>query len=626
MGINVANIMANKGSMQALFVGVKTMRKWNGKKASKKNRGIRGFFLHKGSFYNRPLYKDNMADAIVTENTGEVVPYEEYINIIRDIGYKGKVEGDFVIPIPLPGKPKVITTRGNDYYEVKNERNTSFYVGKVKGNLKLLRCYGCGEVIMDNDYVETVDTSHIYSTYCGCDGCYQCDECGNYFDRDIYTAENDDDHHICHECFENSEDFFKCGYCDEIVYDPDHDRIYCDGYGDVCNDCVENGHFYYCEDCSEWYHEDDIRYVESVDRYVCDDCLDRYYYRCDHCDEYFEEDDIYTDENGDHYCESCRDRGYGDWGYDDDDYDSEGLRGYHDGRGDDWREIGTYGMSFLGNDRETDPHIGCENEIDEGGESNHKAYAIRNEIGEDYVITSRDGSLANGFEIVSCPADLYNHRFTIDWKAGFDKARELGYTSHDNGRCGLHTHIDRTFFEDESSDDVECKFVVLFRNNLWWLRNFSRRDDRNPNRSEPWFYCKPNGEEHDLRTEDILDKETVKKKEFLRSMKGQGHYIAMNMEHDNTIELRFFRGTLKYNTFIATLELVDMWARLVKGKTIEDVTEIKLGDFIAMAVEREYDEFLKYLDERHISVDNEPRRKRVRFLSDDENHYIDYRG
>ena len=36
-----------------------------------------------------------------------------------------------------------------------------------------------------------------------------------------------------------------------------------------------------------------------------------------------------------------------------------------------------------------------------------------------------------------------------------------------------------------------------------------------------------------------------------------GRYVAVNLNNYHTIEFRLFRGTLKYNTFIATLQMVN---------------------------------------------------------------------
>ena len=480
----------------------------------------------------------------------------------------------------------------------------------------VLTCRGCG-CIITGEYIKTADTGHYYCLDCEDRHYYECEDCGEYFDTDYYTASNDNDRHICHDCYERSYDWWECDDCGDIFCDKDYDQytVYDSGGYEryVCESCRENN-YSYCEDCERYVEDSVVHYHDSLGRHICEDCEEQYEH-CYDCGCVIPDlDEAYQDDDGDWYCEDCwGDRGHG-----------EGLQGYHDCRGDCGRNVGTYGMHFLyEGSRGDNPIIGVENEIDGAGERGDYAQEIKEEIGEDYVICSEDGSLSEGFELVSCPADLYNHRFTIDWQAGFRKARNLGYTSHDNGLCGLHTHIDRAYFEDENQDDVETKFVIVFRNNLWWLKNFSRRDDSNPNRSNSWYYCMPNGSKY-LHTEDKLDKESIKHKGLMDGLKFKDHYLSINFSHTNTIELRLFRGTLKYNTFIGTLEFVDMMCRLIKGKTIEESIDITLGDFITMAHECEYEEFLTYLDERSISLANEPKRKLVRFVdyTDEDYHYI----
>jgi len=57
-------------------------------------------------------------------------------------------------------------------------------------------------------------------------------------------------------------------------------------------------------------------------------------------------------------------------------------------------------------------------------------------------------------------------------------------------------------------------------------------------------------------------------------------YVALNTQHQNTFEFRIFRGTLKYETFMATLILVDNLARLVSSKKVNDLTAVSFDDII----------------------------------------------
>lgn len=120
---------------------------------------------------------------------------------------------------------------------------------------------------------------------------------------------------ICIECgayHEESETINCChtGYCTCVrcgcQIDTD-DAIEIDGEY-YCEDCVT-----FCEDCNEYHLNDDVRYVSSVGRYVCDDCLEEYYRRCDDCDEYYPTDEMYYERiNGQYHdvCENCLDEYY----------------------------------------------------------------------------------------------------------------------------------------------------------------------------------------------------------------------------------------------------------------------------------------------------------------------------
>ena len=559
-----------------------------------------------------------MPDAVVTLRVGRD-PY--YIVIeplsfavrpyaMRDVNdilhYAVRIKDDFRIGCKVYHKGEIV------YVDMDEER-----IGDV------MRCAGCGRPIVGDAYIETSDTNRIFCLEC--EGSYyeQCESCDEYFEEDYITADNDSTRHICNGCYEDgSDDWFWCEDCE--TYNVGDSTTVWDYHGNeilVCEGCLDD-HYYCCDECGEYHHVDN---GESVDGYgwVCTDCLDDHFTQCYHCGEWFRDRDLSDygmfDNNDDFICNDCRENGYGEFDEGEDD-DREGIRSYHSGRGNQWSsDVGDYGMELLlVETREVNPMLGVELEIDLGGYNHNNARTIRDLIGWNYVICSSDGSLRNGFELVSCPADLPNHMETINWLAGMEKAVELGYKSHNAGTCGLHTHIDRGFFEEEDKDDVDAKFVVVFRNNLWWMRKFSRRDDRGGS----WGYCAPNGRNY-LNEEDKLGKDVVKSNAFLKKIKGNGgHGIALNFEHGNTVEIRFYRGTLKYNSFLAALQCSDIWARLVKGISIEDSADISLNDFIRVATERNYTNFLTYLAERDISLANEPQRKLVRFTTDDTYHWI----
>ena len=131
-----------------------------------------------------------------------------------------------------------------------------------------------------------------------CEACYdgerECYECGCYYDADdMYEI---DGRYYCSECT------FYCDY---------HDRrevgsgTYVEGYGDVCDDAIDEG-FYSCEQCGSLYHNEDGIETEDGSHFCCEYCAERAgyielsngewhlkedTYYCEHCDEYVLEGD-----------------------------------------------------------------------------------------------------------------------------------------------------------------------------------------------------------------------------------------------------------------------------------------------------------------------------------------------
>lgn len=93
-------------------------------------------------------------------------------------------------------------------------------------------------------------------------------------------------------------------------------------------------------------------------------------------------------------------------------------------------------------------YFGVELEVDDAGENNNNAAkitAISNRL-EEHIYIKHDGSLNEGFEIVTHPMTLDYHLTQMPWSEILNKAKELGYLSHQAGTCGLHVHINRTAF------------------------------------------------------------------------------------------------------------------------------------------------------------------------------------
>ena len=198
---------------------------------------------------------------------------------------------------------------------------------------------------------------------------------------------------------------------------------------------------------------------------------------------------------------------------------------------------------FYGNG---DRFFGVELEIDGAGECNSNAERIiedAHQNGLEYIYCKHDGSLEDGIEIVTHPMSPMFHQHEMPWQAILDKSVHLGYTSHQSGTCGLHIHVNRTAFGDTETeqDEVIARILYFFERHWEELLKFSRRTRRQLDRWAARYGYKD-------KPKDILE----------HAKKGSvGRYTCVNLTNFHTIEFRIFRGTLKYNTLIATLQMVN---------------------------------------------------------------------
>ncbi len=78
--------------------------------------------------------------------------------------------------------------------------------------------------------------------------------------------------------------------------------------------------------------------------------------------------------------------------------------------------------------------------------------------------------------------------------------------------------------------------------------------------------------------------------------------MAVNLQNYNTVEIRIFRGTLKLNTLLATLQMVNHLCDVAVSLTDEELQDMGWYDFLSRVTEPE---LIQYLKERYLYV-NEP--------------------
>lgn len=383
-----------------------------------------------------------------------------------------------------------------------------------------------------------------------------------------------------------------CYECKKELHD--HDTIYDIGEEkQICEDCRDR-YYIHCDDCNDLVHNNDIVLVDYNNRFVCEDCLDRYYTRCDDCGSIVHNEDsvstssltLCNDCYDDHYftCPGCNEIYHIDEReYLNDNYYCPDCADNHRGC------ILSYSSKptpiFFGG---ANAGYGLELEIDEGSCREEAARAIER-AGRGHIYIKEDGSLSyRGMEIVTHPATLSYHVNNFPWSDICDAALSYGYRSHDTDTCGLHIHASRSLFGNTplEQDLTIAKIILLI--DRWYdthILQFSRRDYR---KIRDWA-SKPNA---DIRPEDD-DFEAVHKSK----KSADSRYKAVNLCNRNTVEFRFFRGTLKRDTIIASIQWTDTIIRYCRDTQLRDLFDANWDTIFGNT---EHLELTNYLKQRNL--------------------------
>lgn len=209
-------------------------------------------------------------------------------------------------------------------------------------------------------------------------------------------------------------------------------------------------------------------------------------------------------------------------------------------------------------------YLGIELEIDKGGRNDDVAKFIIDFLGKYSCYIKHDGSLENGMEIVTHPSTLEFHK-SLPYENLFKDLSEKGYKSHDTVTCGYHIHVNRNFFgENPTTQDLNITKILYLLEKHWdKVKIIARRDSNGYSKR---FHMKENDSMFDL----------------LVKAKGEysSKYNMINLQHPDTIEFRMFKGTLKYETFIATMEFVCNLVYLCKEIQLEDIQSINFKDIL----------------------------------------------
>lgn len=367
----------------------------------------------------------------------------------------------------------------------------------------------------------------------------KCKLCGSLHEiEEMYEVNpnTDEEFYVCDTCIHNRE-IFKCSDCGNH-FTLDYYWGNYDG-SPICIHCETN--YFVCNNCGRVFRDSEINYDEDADADFCSECMEERQKSLDSLihDYYYKPDPIFYGESEDNCC------------------------------------------------------LGVELEVDNtsGDYDTKLIYNAAENLLDNYceqLYLKHDGSLSNGFEIVSHPCTLDYHYNQFDWREIMDICKNGTLRSHDTSTAGLHIHLSRNFFGcTQEIQDLHISKLIILVSKFYdsHLLKFSRRKPSELKWCEnPNIICENNDTEH-----TVIDK--------MKQFKSRGRYMAVNLENQNTIEFRLFKGTLNFSTFIASLQFVVEISRYAKCTDLKNIPTTKFRDIF---ISTEYKELKNYLKEKEL--------------------------
>lgn len=180
---------------------------------------------------------------------------------------------------------------------------------------------------------------------------------------------------------------------------------------------------------------------------------------------------------------------------------------------------------------------------------------------ENLIYSTHDSTVQIEFDTMPCSLEF--HKNKMNYREMFEYLDKEGYKGHDCETAGLHIHANRRYLGKSriSQELVISKILYILEKFNDEICVIARRDND---------YSEFAGEK---QNEDSIV-------ELYGKYKDKGKRAALNLQHKDTIEFRMFKSTLKYETFILTLEFVKDIIDYAKSVDIEEIELAKWSDLM----------------------------------------------
>ena len=192
----------------------------------------------------------------------------------------------------------------------------------------------------------------------------------------------------------------------------------------------------------------------------------------------------------------------------------------------------------------------------------------------EYLYYMLDGSVRNGLEMISQPS---TYKFYLlnrnNFENVFNSVKSHGYVA--SSACGLHFHINKDFFSsDLTSDEYYSSLQKLLT--IWdkFWPDLVKLSKRTPQKLYRW------AGKYNISPNAIVDKIVDCNVRGARNP-SFSKYMAVNLNHNDTIEFRIFSSTLDLDEFYAMLKFVVNVAYTAKYKDDEYIKDCEFQSLIS---------------------------------------------
>lgn len=422
--------------------------------------------------------------------------------------------------------------------------------------------------------IETIDCAHCSNRIQECDAnnttdglvCEQCNQdyvtcnnCGDVYHED--DVQSLDGNYYCSDCYD---DIPRCERCDHREVDMDTTTVSASGGDEEWCDCCRDDHSFWCERCEENFSNrcHSSTRVRGVG-VICEDCCERVgTFECDECHNTWSDDDrAYDEDNEDDYiCNYCANNG------------KRNIHSYS------YKPAPLF-KTATNQKLKTDMlFFGLELEVERDNSSMQVGKMAEEILNEKVYYMKNDGSLNNGFEIVTHPMTfefIQEHKGDV-FKPMLDKLISAGYRSYDSKTCGIHIHLSKKCFTTWQL----YRFIKFFLDNRDFVTAISQR---NIEQLERWA---------------TIEEESNDSIVYKAKKKGGNsrRYSAVNLQNDRTIEIRIFRGTLNYLSFLKNIEFC--YALFNFSRDIKETTVTAFKEYIEQS--NEYAMLKKFIKTKNL--------------------------